>query len=249
MCLLIADLLEQGWGVSFEKEGLHFKPPGIETSTEHSMDDIKLRIRSALQVARRRQLAEPSVRAFIARMERRTLRAPGVRSSILDLIDDGEALASELAVIAIRPDVERDAALAELFDPVVEICQPGKRCQDTGLPLNDIWRYFRHTWAHEYRPIPGRQLLVLVRNAARPNRPVMGIAMLASPGDEGSRSATTGIGWLREAAETNPMRRHVAAGDVRGCDHRTAGKLDPVGEMGPTLPARRRSRHPSTTQC
>lgn len=202
VCLLIADLLEQGWNVSFEKEGLHFRPPGIETSIEHSMDDIKLRIRSALQVARRRQLAEPSVRTFIARMERRTLRALGVRSSILDLIDDGEVLARELAAIAIRPDTERDAALAELVDPVVEICQPGKRCSDTGLLLNDIWRYFRHTWAHEYRPIPGRQLLVLVRNAARPNRPVMGIAMLASPVMRVS-VRDNWIGWLREAAEAN----------------------------------------------
>lgn len=202
VCLLIADLLEQGWGVSFEREGLHFKPPGIETSTEHSMEDIKLRIRSALQVARRRQLAEPSVRAFIVRMERRTIRAPGVRSSILDLIDDGEALAKRLATIANRPDAERDASLARLIDPVVEICQSGKRCQDTGLPLNDIWRYFRHTWAHEYRPIPGRQLLVLIRNAARPNRPVMGIAMLASPVMRVS-VRDNWIGWLREAAEAN----------------------------------------------
>ena len=206
VCLLIADLLEQGWGVSFEKEGLHFKPPGIETSTEHSMDDVKLRIRSALQVARRRQLAEPSVRAFIARMERRTLRAAGVRSSILDVIDDGEALASELTAISTRPWTERDAAIAELVDPVVEICQPGKRCQDTGLPLNDIWRYFRHTWAHEYRPIPGRQLLVLIRNAGRPNRPVMGIAMLASPVMRVS-VRDNWIGWLREASEAKLRER------------------------------------------
>ncbi|RMB51376.1 uncharacterized protein DUF4338 [Sphingomonas sp. PP-CE-3A-406] len=202
VCLLVADLLEQGWDVSFETEGLHFKPPGIETSTQRSMEDVKLRIRSVLQVARRRQLAEPSVRNFITRMERRTLRTPGVKSSVLDLIDDGGALANELAMVNIRPDAERDIALAELVDPVVEICQPGKRCQDTGLPLNDIWRYFRHTWAHEYRPIPGRQLLVLIRNAARPNRPVMGIAMLASPVMRVS-VRDNWIGWLREAAETH----------------------------------------------
>ena len=202
VCLLVADLLEQGWDVSFEREGLHFKPPGIETSTLHSMEDVKLRIRSVLQVARRRQLAEPSVRNFITRMERRTLRTPGVKSSVLDLIDDGGALANELAIVNIRPDAERDIALAELIDPIVEICQPGKRCQDTGLPLNDIWRYFRHTWAHEYRPIPGRQLLVLIRNAARPNRPVMGIAMLASPVMRVS-VRDNWIGWLREAAETH----------------------------------------------
>ena len=202
VCLLIADLLEQGWGVSFEKEGLHFRPPGIKTNADFSVDDVKVRIKSALQAARRRQLAEPSVRNFINHMERRRLRAHGVRSSILDLVDDGAGLAEELAAIAAFADPDREAALSSLIDPVVEICQSGKRCSDTGLLLNDIWRYFRHTWAHEYRPIPGRQLLILVRNAARPNRPVMGIAMLASPVMRVS-VRDNWVGWLREAAETN----------------------------------------------
>lgn len=211
VCLLVADLLEQGWRVSFETEGLHFRPPGISTGTGQSVDDVKIRIRAALQAARRRQLAEPSVRAFIARMERRTLRAPGVRSSILDLIDDGAALADDLARIAALPQVEREPALASLVDPVLEICQPSTRCPNTGLPLNDIWRYFRHTWAHEYRPIPGRQFLVLIRNAARPNRPVMGIAMLASPVMRVS-VRDNWIGWLRESAEANLREGRWEAG-------------------------------------
>lgn len=202
VCLLVADLLEQGWQVSYEAEGVHFNPPGIATSTEHSVDDVKSRIRSALQVARGRQLAETSVRAFIARMERRTLRVSGSKTSILDLIDDGDALAGELSAVAALPEGERESALARLIDPVVEICQAKTRCTDTGLPLNDIWRYFRHTWAHEYRPIPGRQLMVLIRNAARPNRPVMGIAMLASPVMRVS-VRDNWIGWLRESAEAN----------------------------------------------
>lgn len=202
ICLLVADLLEQGWRVSFETEGLHFKPPGITTGTEQSVDDVKTRIRAALQAARLRQLAEPSVRAFVNRIERRTVRIPGVRSSVLDLIDDGAALAADLAAIAGLPEADRELALARLIDPVVEICQSGTRCTNTGLPLNDIWRYFRHTWAHEYRPIPGRQLLILIRNAARPNRPIMGIAMLASPVMRVS-VRDNWIGWLRESAEAN----------------------------------------------
>lgn len=202
ICLLIADLLEQGWEVSFEREGMHLKPPGIEPSSEQSINDIKLRIRSALQLARRRQLAEPSVRSFIARMERPTVRQAGGRTSILDLIDDGKVLSDRLRAIVDLTGTEREAALANLIDPVVEVCHPGKRCDFTGLPLNDVWRYFRHTWAHEYRPIPGRQLLVLIRNAARPNRPIMGIAMLASPVMRVS-VRDNWIGWLRDAAETN----------------------------------------------
>jgi hypothetical protein len=193
ICLLVADLLEQGWSVSYEAEGLHFSPPSMTINTRQTVDVVKSRIRATLQAARRRQLAEPSVRSFIGRMERRTLRASGVRSSIFDLIDDGATLA---------PDLERETALARLIDPVVEICESGKRCPQTGLSLNDIWRYFRHTWAHEYRPIPGRQLLMLIRNAARPNRPVMGIAMLASPVMRVS-VRDNWIGWLRESAEAN----------------------------------------------
>jgi hypothetical protein len=202
ICLLVADLLDQGWHIAFEGNGLHFKAPGIETSPDQTVDDIKLRIRSALQVARRRQLSEPSVANFIKRMERRTPRQPGVRSSVLDLIDDGAVLGRDLEAINQLPVADRDAALARLIDPVVEVCQAGAKCSETGLPLNEIWRYFRHTWAHEYRPIPGRQLLVLIRNAGRPGRPIIGIAMLASPVMRLS-ARDNWIGWLRESTEAN----------------------------------------------
>ena len=132
------------------------------------------------------------------RMERRTLRPAG-RFSVLDLIDDGAALARDLAKVGELAADERERALAALVDPVIEICEAGAKCPDTGLALIDVWRYFRHTWAHEYRPMPGRQMLVLVCNAARPRRPVMGIAMLASPVLR-LACRDTWIGWLREAA-------------------------------------------------
>lgn len=212
ICLLVADLLEQGWRVSIKDESLHFKPPGITTGTGQSVADVKSRIRAALQAARRRQLAERSVRAFINRMERPAHRGIGRRSSILDLIDDGAELAHELATVASLPEPDQGPALTKLIDPVVEICQAGKICDYTGLQLNDIWRYFRHTWAHEYRPIPGRQLLVLVRNAARPNHPIMGIAMLASPVMRVS-VRDHWIGWLREAAEANLQQGRWEAGE------------------------------------
>src|SRR5208337_1653480 len=71
--------------------------------------------------------------------------------------------------------------LKTIIDPLIEVCDEDAKCSITGLRLIDIWRYFRHTWSLEYRPIPGRQLNLLIRNAARPKRPVIGIAMLASP--------------------------------------------------------------------
>lgn len=199
VCLLVADLFDQGWQVSIKKGAIQCAPPSIHRGADQTVDDVKLRIRSALHLSRRRQLEEPSVTAFLQRMERRTPRPQG-RTSVLDLIDSGDALANELAAIGALPDDQREAALDGLIDPVVEICHARGRCSETGLLLNDIWRYFRHTWAHEYRPIPGRQLLVLIRNAARPKRPVIGIAMLASPVMRVT-ARDTWIGWLRGALE------------------------------------------------
>lgn len=200
VCLLIADLFEQGWGVVVNKDRIVFEPPGISRSGEQTVDDVKFRVREALNAARTRQLVQPSVAAFLRRMERRSVRSSGIRSSILDLVDNGDQLADALSAVGPLPEEERAAALARIVDPVVEICQAGRPCVDTGLPLNDIWRYFRHTWAHEYRPIPGRQLLVLIRNAARPRRPVIGIAMLASPVMRVT-VRDNWIGWLRDAME------------------------------------------------
>lgn len=199
VCLLVADLCEQGWQVAVESDRITFHPPGISRTGDVSVDDIKTRVRMTLQTARRRQLQEPSVRNFLLRVEKRTSRS-GHRASIIDLIDDGASLAKELRSIDALPDDQRESALKEIIDPVVEIAEAGAKCTDTGLPLIDIWRYFRHTWAHEYRSIPGRQMMVLIRNAARPLRPIMGIAMLASPVMR-LAARDTWIGWLRDAAE------------------------------------------------
>lgn len=199
LCLLVADLCEQGWGVDIAADRITFAPPGLAREDTQSVDEIKDRVRAALQRARQRQLAEPAVRQFIARMERLTPRN-GRKSSITDLIDDGADLAGALRRVGTLPADEQPAALAQVVDPVVEVCEAGLKCSETGLSLIDIWRYFRHTWAHEYRAIPGRQMMVLVRNAARPRRPIIGIAMLASPV---MRLTTRDrwIGWLRESAE------------------------------------------------
>ncbi len=198
--LLVADLAEQGWQVTTKAGAITFQPPGLAAAGAETIDDIKERVRQALQMARRRQLAEPSVRKFFDRVERRRFRAGYGHTSIIDLIDQGNDLADALAAVNDLPIEDREAALAKIVDPVVEVCDANARCADTGLPLNDIWRYFRHTWAHEYRSIPGRQMLVLIRNAARPNRPIMGIAMLASPVMR-LTARDQWIGWLRDSAQ------------------------------------------------
>lgn len=199
ICLLVADLHEQGWQVSSRGDRITFEPPGLARSSSETVDDIKHRVRQALQAARRRQLSEPSVRAFLTRVEKRRNRGASQKSSIIDLIDDGADLARAFRAANALSVSDRDAALKAIIEPVVEICEAGAKCTETGLPLIDIWRYFRHTWAHEYRAIPGRQMLLLVRNAARPKKPVIGIAMLSSPVMRLS-ARDQWIGWTREAA-------------------------------------------------
>lgn len=211
LLLLVADLHDQGWQISSKGATITFSPPGIVRAGSETVNDIKVRVREALQTARLRQLETPSVRHFLEAAERRRPRANGKKSSILDLIDDGAALAAELRRVNAFPESEREGALGELIDPVIEVCEAGARCPDTGIELNEIWRYFRHTWAHEYRSIPGRQMMVLVRNAARPNRPVMGIGMLASPVMR-LTSRDLWIGWLRDAVVEKLSGGQLSAG-------------------------------------
>jgi hypothetical protein len=203
--LLVADLSEQGWRIDLSGDSIVFEPPGLARSGG-SVNDVKARVQRTLQVGRDRQLREPSVRAFITRMERPNAGPNGRKVSVLDLIDNGSKLADALAAVRAMPEEHRADAARGVIDPVVEVCEAGVRCADTGLQLIDIWRYFRHTWSHEYRSIPGRQMMVLIRNAARPLRPVIGIAMLASPVMRlGARD--TWIGWLRPAAQALVERK------------------------------------------
>ncbi len=122
----------------------------------------------------------------------------GRRVSIGDLVDDGADLAAAIGEVASLPEDAQLDALQTVVDPVVEIVSPEGRCARTGLPLRDIWRYFRHTWSLEYRPTPGRNLQVLIRNAARPHAPVMGIAALTNP-ILNLEDRDSWIGWRYEA--------------------------------------------------
>ena len=74
---------------------------------------------------------------------------------------------------------DKEKQLFKYFKPEIEISEGDNRCADTGLKLIDIWRFFRHTWL-VYRPIPGRQMPILIRNAAEKTA-YHGIAMLSSP--------------------------------------------------------------------
>jgi hypothetical protein len=202
--LVVADLIEQGWSAVPSGARLYLSPPGLRLGHE-TVNEAKDRLRRSLQVGRERQLADPSVQRFLGKMTRRSLNG-GRQSSVLEVIDRGPELAA-----ALRKAKGDPAKLRELIDPVIEVCDESTRCTDTGIRLLDIWRYFRHTWSLEYRSIPGRQLPLLIRNRARPGRPVMGIAMLASPILR-TNTRDNWIGWTAEAFHTGVAEGRMEPG-------------------------------------
>jgi hypothetical protein len=197
ICLLVADLIDQGWEFELGTDRVSLKPPDLAPSPNLTREEIKDRIRRSLRAGRDRQLEEPSVRQFIRRMERPFKRAEG-RYSIFDLIDDGRDLERRFLKLRRLSKAEQEKELGRLVEPVIEVCESGAKCAITGLNRIDIWRYFRHTWSLEYRPIPGRQLPLLIRNAARPRKPIIGIALLASPVMR-LRIRDNWIGWTPSA--------------------------------------------------
>lgn len=99
---------------------------------------------------------------------------------VTDLIADGRMLEADLRAAATLEGVARDDALRRACRPYLQLVTPEARDEHTGLRLMDVWRYFRHTWATRYRSSPGRNLFYLIRDAARPNHPVVGITALGN---------------------------------------------------------------------
>lgn len=176
---VFTDLLEQGWRIA-DLSKLEMIPPDAHARPGESIVDVKARLRIYMESSRNRQLGEQSVKTFLNDMLR-IRNGPTGKKSIASVIDDGTELAKIIEKGRKLPIDERDNYLRKYFRPEIEVCDSDARCSDTGLKLYDIWRFFRHTWVSVYRPIPGRNMPILIRNKARKNRPIMGIAMLSSP--------------------------------------------------------------------
>ena len=163
---VLADLASQGWQLRVEADGLFVCPPTAEADPAAE----KQRVRSQELLKRDEQLATPSVRRFIEKMERpREFR--GAFVSIFSLMRDGSELADAL---------ESAGPGRGAIDPYVQIVTSTDRCALTGLRLLDIWRYFRHTWSNQFTSTPGRTMQLLVRDRAAPFHPVIGIAAIGS---------------------------------------------------------------------
>ncbi|HWB02956.1 MAG TPA: Druantia anti-phage system protein DruA [Verrucomicrobiales bacterium] len=89
---------------------------------------------------------------------------------------DGRLLADELEAARSK----KTEGILSVVQPYVQVADSSATCKHTGLNLFDIWRYFRYTWVNPYQTVPGRSIALLVRDAAAPNHPVIGIAALGS---------------------------------------------------------------------
>jgi len=162
---VLRDLLLQGWELRSDDEGLILDSPEralLETRSPNP-ERQKEGLRRSFSFAREKQLLEPATSRFICSMERRGVNL---------LFADGTELADRL---------ERASWDLGGVEPELECIEQGARDPTTGLFLQDIWRYARHYWSIPYRSTPGRNMFYLIRDAALPTRPLMGIAALGNP--------------------------------------------------------------------
>ena len=191
---VLTDLARQRWFIRVNDEGT----VEVERPEGHHTDPRaeKARIRAQELVKRDEQLREPAARKFISGMESVTVH--GMHPvSVFSLFRDGRELANSLRHARSLPDARRADELRKTIDPYLQFVDDGSVCEHTGFRLQDIWRYFRHTWTNHYTSRPGRSMAILVRDRARKFHPVMGIGAIGSPIVQ-IRERDTWIGWHPE---------------------------------------------------
>lgn len=189
---VLTDLARQRWLVRVTDAG----EVEVQISAGERLDPRreKARIRSQELVKRNEQLREPATRKFIESVVSRK----GHQLSVYSLLRDGRELAASLRDVRALALEDRPAALRAVIDPYLQFVERDERCEHTRLRLQDIWRYFRHTWTNQYVSTPGRTMAFLVRDRSQPNHPVIGIGALGSPIVQ-IKERDAWLGWHPEA--------------------------------------------------
>jgi len=200
---VIIDLARLSWNIQQTGYNLELHSPSFTPKHLTDPDSIyqyKETIRQELRPLRESQLNDPSVRKFIERLERP--HSNSKRKSILNLIADGNELYLRISPAIKEKNGKRRSLLESAIKPYLQLI-PGegeKQIKDkyTGINLNEIWRYFRYTWTIPQLPIPGRQLLYLIRDGSHPYHAIIGIAALSNCAMQ-MKNRDLFIGWTYDS--------------------------------------------------
>ena len=174
-CSLLADLVDLGWSIEITRKGFEISPPKYVKS-----DEAKIKARNSNWRAAENDIRNLQDVTFINK-----LRKPPVGSknkSIDLLVDNGDELKKLFEKVnSLKDENKKVEALKKIIKPEIQHCFLDETCSFTGLRLMDIWRYFRLTWSMPYQTSNARTMPFLVRNGARPNKPIIGIFQLVNP--------------------------------------------------------------------
>ena len=174
-CSLLADLIDLGWSIEITRKGFEISPPKYVKS-----DEAKIKARNSNWRAAENDIRNLQDVTFINK-----LRKPPVGSknkSIDLLVDNGDELKKLFEKVnSLKDENKKVEALKKIIKPEIQHCFLDETCSFTGLRLMDIWRYFRLTWSMPYQTSNARTMPFLVRNGARPNKPIIGIFQLVNP--------------------------------------------------------------------
>jgi hypothetical protein len=182
---VLIDLARLSWTIHPQGYNIELHSPTFRPDRNSTPDQIgrhKSGIRQELAPLREAQFRDESIRRFIRRLEKPPANTK--RKTILNLIADGRELHGRLRPSLEARDAKRIRSLEKVIQPYLQLVpdqsEEEEKDKFTGIPLGEIWRYFRFTWTLPQLSIPGRQLLYLVRDAGHPSHAVMGIAALSN---------------------------------------------------------------------
>jgi len=200
LLLVLRDLLAQGWIARYDSNRLELIQPDFTSAKAHNEEEqrqIKQRIQESMASECLAQLVVPSTRRFLQDMEDAPQRRGG-RISVLELFADGPKLAADLERCLDLPPDQQLGELQKCIRPYLQLIQSEERCKHSGFMLMDIWRYMRYLWSLPNYSTPGRNLFYLVRDAARPYHPIIGIAAFSNSIVQ-ITVRDDAIGWTLEA--------------------------------------------------
>ncbi len=158
--MLVRDAYEHGW--TLRAKSLVLEPPPIET-TSSDPEVVKRKLRETVSATRLSEIAgsEFGVPDLARRCENK---------QIAMLFADPSELATRVeqrGIDAIAPYLQ--LVENDIFD------------RYTGIALQDVWRYVRHTSSMTYHGLVGRSLCYIVRDAAGANHPIIGVLAFNNP--------------------------------------------------------------------